>query len=116
MLKEYKVKTNIGIGLAFVIWVLGGILIGLLIENPTESLRSVHGLGVIPFVYGCCCYAKGKGHHGAWGLLGLLSILGLIILICFKDMRKTTMETSTINSDEMIYRKGTAKPKDEQEQ
>jgi hypothetical protein len=110
MLKEYKVKTNIGIGLALAIWVLGVILAGLLIENPTEDLRSVLGgirlLGLIPFVYGCCCYAKGKGHSGAWGLLGLLWILGLIILFCFKDMRKTTMETSTTNSDDGIYKKG----------
>ncbi|MBA7573432.1 hypothetical protein ES708_15229 [subsurface metagenome] len=84
MLAEYKKKTNIGIVLAFAIWILGGILVGCLSEMPSESLLSVLGyIGLFLFIYGLCCYAKGKGYHGAWGLLGLFTILGLIILVCF---------------------------------
>jgi DNA-binding transcriptional regulator of glucitol operon len=90
MLAEYKKKTNIGIALAIAIWILGGILVGLLSKMPEENLRSIQGLGLIPFIYGCCCYAKGKGYHGAWGLLGIFFIFGLIALVCFPDKNKAT--------------------------
>ena len=40
------------------------------------------------FLWGCCMYAKGKGYHGAWGLLALLSLPGLLILVLFKDEHK----------------------------
>jgi hypothetical protein len=96
MLAEYKKKTNIGIALAFAVWILGGVLVGLLSEMPSESLLPVQGLGLLPFIYGLCCYAKGKGYHGAWGLLGLLTIIGLIILVCFPDRHKTTKKTSAM--------------------
>jgi hypothetical protein len=92
MLAEYKKKTNIGISLAIAVWILGGILIVLLGEESEESMNAVGGLGIIPFVYGLCCYAKGKGYHGAWGLVGLLTIIGLIILVCFPDRHKSVKQ------------------------
>jgi len=92
MIAEYKKKTNIGIGLAIAIWILGGVLVVLLGEDSGESMNAVVGLGIIPFVYGLCCYAKGKGYNGAWGLLGLLTIIGLIILACFPDKHKSVKQ------------------------
>jgi len=90
MLKEFKAKTYIGIGFGiFLTYFLYAI------EPKTGSgfLVSLVGLGLsilsmVLFIWGCCCYAKGKGHHGAWGLLGLLFIPGLIILSFFRDMNK----------------------------
>ena len=101
MLAEYKKQTNAAIGLAIVAF-----LIGVIISNFSESEEAVvigkaFGAGAIfPFVLGCCYYAKGKGYHGAWGLLGVFCPFGLIILICFPDRHKLVKE----------------KPKDEQKQ
>ena len=81
MLQEYKTKTNLFILLGIIIQVVGVIVsqdIGLLIRLG----------GSVLFIIGCWCYAKGKGYHGAWGLLGLLSLIGLIILVCMRDKHK----------------------------
>ena len=40
------------------------------------------------FIFGCCLYAKGKGYHPAFGLLGLLHLPGLIILVLFPDKHR----------------------------
>jgi hypothetical protein len=93
MLAEYKKKTNIVIGLAIAVWIIGAGLLYALGNDSIENLRAVQGLGGILFVYGCYCYAKGKGHHGAWGLLGFLSIFGLIGLCFLSDKRKLSTET-----------------------
>ena len=45
-------------------------------------------VGSVLFIIGCCYYAKGKGYHGAWGFLGLLSLTGLIVLVCMRDKHK----------------------------
>jgi hypothetical protein len=45
-------------------------------------------LGTILLIYGLCLYAKSKGYHPAFGLLGLLSILGIIILAVLPDKLK----------------------------
>ncbi|MBN1392042.1 MAG: hypothetical protein JW947_04480 [Sedimentisphaerales bacterium] len=90
MLAEYKKKTNISIAIAIAIWILGGIIVGLLSKTPAEDFRSIQGLGLIPFIIGCCYYAKGKGYHGAWGLLGIFVIFGLFALVCFPDKNKTS--------------------------
>ncbi|MGD9159653.1 MAG: hypothetical protein PVG39_14665 [Desulfobacteraceae bacterium] len=87
MLAEYKTKTNIGVGLGIIAQILGRFLAN------NEGVISLFGLllqiaGAVLFIWGCCMYSKGKGHHGAWGLLGLLSIIGLIILFFFKDKHK----------------------------
>lgn len=87
MIAEYKTKTNIGVGIGFLLQIFG------------RSLASIGGTGggvgvliqlfsAILFIWGCCMYAKGKGYHPAWGLLGFLSIIGLIVLVCFKDKHK----------------------------
>ena len=43
----------------------------------------VTGTGLL-FV-GIAYYAKSRGRHPAWCLLALLSIIGLLILLCLKD-------------------------------
>ena len=43
-------------------------------------------VGTVLFVVGCGFLAKAKGHHGTWGVLGLLNIIGyLILLTCLRD-------------------------------
>jgi hypothetical protein len=45
--------------------------------------------GTIFWIVGLCYYAKAKGHDAAWGLLGSICCIGLLILGCFKDRSKT---------------------------
>jgi hypothetical protein len=49
-------------------------------------------VGISIFVWGCASYALGKGHHGAWGLVGLLTFIGLIILAYLPDKHKIEEE------------------------
>lgn len=42
-------------------------------------------LGTILAIVGFGYYAKAKGRSSAWGIVGLLGILGLIVLACLKD-------------------------------
>jgi hypothetical protein len=90
MLKEFKAKTYIGIGCGifltyFLYAVEPKIGSGFLVSLVGLGLSI---LGMVLFIWGCCCYVRGKGHHGAWGLLGFFFIPGLIILSFFRDMHK----------------------------
>jgi hypothetical protein len=85
VLPESKRNTNIGVGLGIVLQIVGRIL----------SNDGMNGIGFIAilagfvlFIWGCGQYAKGKGYSPWFGLLGLLSILGLIVLVFFKDKHK----------------------------
>ena len=89
MLSEYKKKTNIGIGLGILLQISGKAS-----SNGGDSSLIIGELLILVgaglFIWGCVSYVKGKGHHGAWGILGLLSIIGLIILALFPDKHKET--------------------------
>lgn len=81
MIAKYKSRSN-----RFVTAWLFLQLAGLLVGAEFGALISLAG-GVC-LIVGCCYYSKAKGHCSLWGLLGLLSIIGLIILVCFPDRRK----------------------------
>jgi len=93
MIAEYKTKTNIGVGLGIILQIAGRFVMGSGaavaggLAGPELGLILILG-GVVAFIYGCRSYAKGKGHHPAWGFLGLLSIVGLIILVFLPDKHK----------------------------
>jgi len=97
MLVEYKKKTNIGIGLAIVAF-FAALLINSLSESQIVSVVAyVLMTSVMPlWIFGVWCYAKGKGYHGAWGLLGVFTLIGLIILACFPDRHKSIKESQKI--------------------
>lgn len=44
--------------------------------------------GSILLLIGFAYYAKAKGRHPAWCLMALLSLIGLIVLGCLKDLHK----------------------------
>lgn len=84
MLAEYKKKTNIGVGFGILAQFFGRVF-----EDVNSMLALLILLcGFILFVWGCCSYAKGKGYNSAWGVLGLFSVIGLIILVFFPDKHK----------------------------
>jgi len=87
MLPDNKTKTNIGVGLGFLLEILGRFL------YTSSTAGSIFGLilmlvGVVLFIWGCMNYAVGKGHSKWLGLLGLLSCIGLIILVFLPDHHK----------------------------
>ena len=87
MLPDNKTKTNIGVGLGFLLQILGRFL------YMSSAGGSILGLilmlvGLVLFIWGCMNYAVGKGHSKWFGLLGLLSCIGLIILIFLPDHHK----------------------------
>ncbi len=95
MLPEYKKKTFIGIGLAILITIVIGFMLAVsqfISKGAYSAPKVIYIIPGFPAIYGLCCYAKGKGYHWAWGLLGLLNIIGLIILISFPDRYKSIRE------------------------
>lgn len=45
-------------------------------------------VGLALFAWGCMSYMRGKGHHPAWGILGVFSLIGLVILFFFPDRHR----------------------------
>ena len=81
MLQEHKKKTNIFIGIAFLIGLFANVFIG-------GTSAKIIVLSTIPlWVLGSYHYAVGKGYSSKWGVLGLFPILG-IVLIFFPDRNK----------------------------
>ncbi len=48
----------------------------------------VQAAGVVLLVWGLALYARAKGHSPWWGLMGLLSILGVNVLAVLPDRLK----------------------------
>ncbi len=87
MLAEYKTKTNIGIGVGILLQILGAVLSG--VESIAIIGLLMQVVGFIMFIWGCSCYAVGKGYSQFLGILGLLSCLGLVILVVLPDKHKS---------------------------
>jgi hypothetical protein len=73
-----------GIILQFVGWFMSGNAAGAAGRNATPEM-SIPALlvtltGTVLLIVGLSLYAKAKGYHPAFGLFGLLSIIGLIVL------------------------------------
>jgi hypothetical protein len=76
-----KIYNNISLGLGapgIVLQIWGNI-----IGQPIMLI-----LGTILLMIGLAYYAMAKGRNPAWCLMGFLSIIGLIVLGCLKDLEK----------------------------
>jgi len=66
-------------------------------KNPNTVPHATTGVllelgmfaGNILFIIGLCFYAKSKGYSGLWGLLGVFSCIGLLILAILPDTTKS---------------------------
>ena len=87
MLPEKQRKTNVGVGIGLLLFVIGFIL-----SRQEDPIGSVGFLLILvslgPFTWGCMNYAEGKGHSKWVGLVGIAGIIGLIVLIILPDQRK----------------------------
>jgi len=78
MIKRYN---NISLA-----WGIPGLIVqigGWVADQPLLAI-----LGTILLIVGLAYYAKAKGYHPIWCLLGFLSIIGWIILGLMKDRAK----------------------------
>ena len=82
MLHSYKQKANNCIDAALVLSVVGFALVFTRFA-PMGPPVSLSALPV--FALGGCASAKAKGWHWSWGLLGLTSLPGILVLMLFTD-------------------------------
>ncbi|HWX19413.1 MAG TPA: hypothetical protein VN578_05840 [Candidatus Binatia bacterium] len=87
MLPDKKTNTNIGVGLGIVLQLSRFILVRQGIITPDVG-SAIWVLGLLVFVWGCMNYAEGKGVSKWFGLLGILSLIGLLVLFFLPDHHK----------------------------
>ena len=78
MNKKYN-NISLGLGAPGIVLQIWGNIIG----QPIMLI-----LGTILLMIGLAYYAMAKGRNPAWCLMGFLSIIGLIVLGCLKDLDK----------------------------
>jgi hypothetical protein len=87
MLQASKTKTNIGVGIGFILQ-----LVGLFLSGPNGTGATIGVVLILIslpiFIWGCMHYAEGKGHSKWVGLVGLAGCIGLIVLIILPDQHK----------------------------
>jgi hypothetical protein len=98
MLVQYKKKTRISMYVWLCAQIIGAFF-AFNSEAPTFIPLILFYGSTFPFVYGLSCWAMGKGHHSAWGFLGLsnlynpplgpLSMGALLILTVLPDRYKS---------------------------
>lgn len=71
-----------------------GFILQIFIFSSAPTLKILGLFGLVLFIIGFAYYAKGIGRHPAWGLLGLLGWIGVIIIICLKDKTLTPQEAA----------------------
>ncbi len=85
--QEIKAKISRLNTLSFVVFIPGLLLqfgtpavITVTTPEQLQMVLALRGLGAIMLIVGFGLYAAMKGRSGAWGLMGLLSCLGLLFL------------------------------------
>lgn len=66
-----------------------GVLVVKFAEHPSAlGLAGAIALmiGTVPYIRGLALFAKAKGQHPAWCLLGLFSLFGLTVLFALPDL------------------------------
>lgn len=78
MIKKYN-TISLAWGIPGLVLQIAGNVIG----QPLVVL-----VGTVFLMVGLAYYAKAKGRSPAWCLMGFLSLIGLIVLACLKDLEK----------------------------
>ncbi|NIP25336.1 MAG: hypothetical protein GWN55_14615 [Phycisphaerae bacterium] len=99
MLPEKKTKTNIGVGIGFLLQLVGYLLVQTAKTDAIVLLGLILILISIPlFIWGCMNYAEGKGHSKWVGLVGLAGLIGLIVLAVLPDQARDVDSSSDANT------------------
>ena len=78
MIKKYN-NISLAWGIPGIVLQIAGHVVG----QPLLLL-----VGTILLMIGLAYYGKAKGRSPAWCLMGFLSIIGLIVLACLKDLER----------------------------
>ena len=80
-------RISLAWGVPGVIGQLGGRIALETTHNPLIALFSMLALlgGSVLLIIGLAYYAKAKGRHSAWALMGLLSLIGVLVLALLRD-------------------------------
>lgn len=91
-----------GIGLVLQV---AGLFVGIIQQDANPDVFPAVGiaicwLGAALLIVGLALYASAKGQHWAWGFMGLLSIIGLIILAALPDREheRKTLESMSVDA------------------
>jgi hypothetical protein len=87
VIREKKINANIGIGIGVIIQPSRFILVHKGIVSADVG-QLIWLIGVLCFIWGCMNYAEGKGSSKWFGLLGILSLIGLLALFFLPDQHK----------------------------
>lgn len=89
MLQEKKLNTNSGVFVGLVLLSSTQFLLSSHYISPTVSL--IFGwIAIMALCWGCMNYAEGKGYSKWYGLLGILSCVGFVILAVMPDRNKNS--------------------------
>jgi hypothetical protein len=98
MIAAYKRKSNI----AAVVFLVSLAATIALTSNTKQNLWDmgvrgpVLGLTMVgSWFYALWCYIMAKGRSGAWILMAFLNVIGLIVLLLLKDLRKDDTASTT---------------------
>ena len=82
-------RTSLMFGVPGIVMQIAGYMMQKDAIGGGHALGLVIGLtGTVLLMVGLSFYARAKGHHPAWCLMGLLSIIGLIVLGLLPDRKK----------------------------
>lgn len=100
--RKNSLSLKIG-GTGLILQLLATVSMSLLVEidphvGPHIGLSMIL-LGVVLLIVGLGYYASAKGHHWAWGLAGLLSIIGLIVLAALPDRQRSRVSLKSMSLD-----------------
>ena len=86
MIARYN-RASLALGGPGIVLQIAGRIVMEITEDPLISIVAAVAtlVGTAILIAGLTLYAKAKGLHPAWGLLGLSSLVGLIALACLKD-------------------------------
>jgi hypothetical protein len=90
MLATKTRNANIGVGVGFVIELVGTGLLRVEGDVPFVLGRVVYLIGIALCVWGCVHWCQAKGHWGILGLLGILSCVGFMIILSLPDKYETS--------------------------
>jgi len=89
-------RKSLTVGIpGIILQIAGNVIVNLGSANPeAPNLAMVLGgaalalVGTVLLIAGLSWYAQAKGQSGWWGLMGLLSCIGLLVLALLPDKRK----------------------------